>query len=402
MSSTAMDASRDGRGRTGGNGSASGGRRRGSGHRRRRVASSHAPVLFDTVVVVPARNEEVGILLALDSLAAQSHRPDLVIVVVNNSTDRTEAYAREFALRPESPKTVVLNLPDNPHKKAGALNHAIDWLTHARGGLTSAARFVLVMDADTSLHHEFLLRARNVLLSDPAIGGLSATCLGRTDLWNSTWQRFLTGMQIIEYGRYARSRYRGNIHSMSGAGSFYRAEALMSLLRWRGEVFWEDHANLVEDYETTIALKESGWKVTANQLCIAYTDLMPTLRELIQQRERWGRGTVDTLRRRGWTRHTWFSITTMILGFVGFLYTFAWLGVWLGVTARSGFLFHPAWFSLTGFWSAWAALNVRHLGWKAMVISALMLPGLVFAVVRNYWLVTSVIKSYATRVSSWK
>jgi len=58
-----------------------------------------------------------------------------------------------------------------------------------------------------------------------------------------------------------------------------------------GEVFWEDHANLVEDYETTLALKETGWGVTSNQLCIAYTDLMPTLRELQAQRERWARGT---------------------------------------------------------------------------------------------------------------
>ncbi|MGW1027036.1 glycosyltransferase [Streptomyces sp. NPDC002577] len=66
-------------------------------------------------------------------------------------------------------------------------------------------------------------------------------------------------------------------------------------------MFWQDDGNLVEDYETTLALKESGWKVTANEHCIAYTDLMPSLRQSIGQRERWGRGTVDTLRRRGWT-----------------------------------------------------------------------------------------------------
>lgn len=366
------------------------------------MLATPASVMFDTVVVVPARNEEVGVLMALDSLAAQTYRPDLVVVVVNNSTDRTESIAREFASRPDAPYTVVLNLPDNPHKKAGALNHGIQWLSQVEGGLTAAARHLLVMDADTSLHHQFLARARRVMQSDPKIGGLSATCLGRTDLWKSPWQRYLTGMQIIEYGRYARSRYRGSIHSMSGAGSFYRTEALLSVVRWRGDVFWEDHANLVEDYETTIALKEAGWKVTANQLCIAYTDLMPTLRELIQQRERWGRGTVDTLRRRGWTRYTWFSIVTMVLGFAGFLYTVGWLAVWLGVMARHGFLFDPIWFSLIAFWSVFAGLRVRHLGWKAVVVEVLMLPGLVFATVRNYWLITSVIKSYSTRVSAWK
>jgi cellulose synthase/poly-beta-1,6-N-acetylglucosamine synthase-like glycosyltransferase len=189
---------------------------------------------------------------------------------------------------------------------------------------------------------------------------------------------------------------------MSGAGSFYRTEALLSILRWRGEVFWEDHANLVEDYETTLALKEAGWKVTANQHCIAYTDLMPTLRELIGQRERWGRGTVDTLRRRGWTKYTWFSITNMVLGFAGFIYTLCWLATWTGVIASTGFALDPVWLCLVAFWIVYAAFRTRHLGWKGVLVDVLMLPGLVFSTVRAYWFVSSVVKSYATRVSAWK
>ncbi|MEU6348184.1 hypothetical protein ABZ896_02520 [Streptomyces sp. NPDC047072] len=116
-------------------------------------------------------------------------------------------------------------------------------------------------------------------------------------------------------------------------------------------MFWEDHANLVEDYETTLALKEAGWKVTANQHCIAYTDL-----------------TVDTLRRRGWTKHTWFSITSMVLGFLGFLYTLAWLATWTGVIAHSGFVMDPAWLCLVAFWIVYAAFRTRHLGWKGVLI----------------------------------
>jgi cellulose synthase/poly-beta-1,6-N-acetylglucosamine synthase-like glycosyltransferase len=231
---------------------------------------------------------------------------------------------------------------------------------------------------------------------------VSATCLGRTDLWNSPWQRYLTGMQIIEYGRYSRSRYRRDIHSMSGAGSFYRAEALQSVLHWRGEVFWEDHANLVEDYETTLALKESGWKITANQMCVAYTDLMPTLRELVQQRERWMRGTVDTLRQRGWTRHTWYSTLTILMGFVGFAYSIGWGLVSLGLMARHGYLFDPVWFALIAFWAVYAGFRVRHLGWKAVLVECALLPEVLFSIVRNYWLLSSVAKSYLTRVSAWK
>ena len=379
-----------------------------SRHRRGRGAYEGAvettdTMLYETVVLVPARNEEVGVLTSLESLSGQTRRPDLIIVVVNNSTDRTEDFARTFADDPRTPATVVLTLDDNPHKKAGALNYGLHRLReHVGGRLNGRVGHVLVMDADTELHPRFIERARNVIASDPELGGVSAACLGRTDLWRNPWQRYLLGMQIIEYGRAANARYRKDVHTMSGAGSFYRAEALQGLIDWRGEVFWEDHRNLVEDYETTLALKESGWKVTANQLCIAYTDLMPTLRELIQQRERWSRGTVDTLRRRGWTKFTWHSISTMIMGLIGIAYICVWGAPQLAMVAQHGFSQHPLLLSLFAFWIIYPALRVRNLGWKAMLVEAVLIPELVYTVVRGYWLVSSILKSYVTRVSAWK
>ncbi len=367
------------------------------------VTDTPTTMVYEDVVLVPARNEEVGVFTSLDSLSRQTRRPDLIVVVVNNSTDRTEEYTRQFAEDPDTPPTVVLVLNDNPHKKAGALNHGLAWLREAVGGrLNGRVGHILVMDADTELHPRFIERAHNVVASDPEIGGVSAACLGRTDLWRNPWQRFLLGMQIIEYGRAANSRYRKDVHTMSGAGSYYRAEALQGLIDWRGEVFWEDHRNLVEDYETTLALKESGWKVTANQLCIAYTDLMPTLRELIQQRERWSRGTVDTLRRRGWTKFTWHSILTMIIGLFGFAYIMLWGWKQLLVVALHGFGEIPLLWALFAFWIVYPAIMVRNLGWKAMLVESLILPELVYTVVRAYWLVSSIIKSYVTRVSAWK
>lgn len=377
----------------------------GSRHRRSRVAigDSHHQILCDTVAIVPARNEEAGVFTALRSLANQSRRPDLILVVVNNSTDRTEQFARGFAAEPGVPETVVLNLPENPHKKAGALNYGMRWLAEgADGKLAGRVRHVLVMDADTELHPRFIERARNVVASDPELGGVSAACLGRTGLWHGPWQRYLTGMQIIEYGRSANARYRRDVHTMSGAGSFYRGEALQSLLDWRGEVFWEDHSNLVEDYETTLALKESGWKVTANQFCIAYTDLMPTLRELLHQRERWSRGTVDTLRARGVTRFTWHSIATMVMGLIGAAYIFGFGSVEVTLAARHGFTLAPIFWILFFFWIVYPAIRVTNLGWKAMLVEAMLIPELVYTVIRTYWLVSSISKSYLTRVSAWK
>ncbi|GAB4055380.1 glycosyltransferase family 2 protein [Catellatospora paridis] len=375
---------------------------RGRHRRDHRTAEPRRAMMFDTVVIVPARNEEAGILTSLVSLAGQTRRPDRIIVVVNNSTDRTEDYARQFAADPRTPATDVLLMPNNVHKKAGALNYGIAWLRRRAGGrLTDAVRHVLVMDADTELHPKFIERARNVVAADPEVGGVSAACLGRTGLWRTPWQRYLLGMQIIEYGRAANARYRSDVHTMSGAGSFYRGAALQSVLDWRGAVFWEDHRNLVEDYETTLTLKECGWKVTSNQLCIAYTDLMPTLRELLQQRQRWVRGTVDTLRSRGWTRFTWHSITTLILGLLGAAYILGFGSTQLAIAARNGFSQSSIFWLLFAFWIVYPALRVRNLGWKAMAVEATLIPELVYTVVRTYWLVSAILKSYFTRVTSW-
>ncbi|MCH0540344.1 glycosyltransferase [Streptomyces sp. MUM 203J] len=366
------------------------------------MPNAHREALHDTVVVIPARDEEAEILGSLESLAAQTHRPDLVLVVVNNSTDGTQRVAQEFATRPGVPPTRVLSLPHNPHKKAGALNHGLTRLAEQAGSLEQAARFVLVMDADTSLHPEFLARARLVMDADPGLGGVSATCYGRGGLWRSTWQRYLAGMQIIEYGRYAHTRARSGVHTMAGAGSFYRTAALQQLVDARGEVFWQHSGNLVEDYETTLALKESGWRVTANQYCVAYTDLMPRLRDLVRQRERWVRGTLDIMRQRGWTRHTRLSIVQYVLGLLGFAYSLGWIAVWAGQSLQQGSpAGDPLWLAILLVWSLFSALRVAPLGWKAMLVCALLLPELVFQLIRTYWMGTSLWRSYTSGTPTW-
>lgn len=356
---------------------------------------------FGVVALVPARNEEEGLLAGLDSLARQTQRPDLIVVVVNNSTDGTEKIAHEFAADESTPLTHVIVMDDNPHKKAGALNTGIDYLHHTTGlPLAQAARFLVVMDADTELHPSFLMRASRVLSKDEELGGVSAACRGRHIPPGSPWQRFLLGMQRIEYGRYAYTRIRRNVHTMSGAGSFYRTAALQGVVDWRGEVFWEDSRNLVEDYETTLALKEAGWKVTANQWCIAYTDLMPTLRDLVRQRQRWTRGAVDVLRSRGLTRHTWPSVVTITLELLLLLYGITWVFT-LAPSALSRGI-GIGWAPLA-FWPLYWAFSVRHLGWRSMLVQLLIVPGVIFGLIHMYWQFTAVGQSYfaCRRPAAW-
>ena len=353
------------------------------------------------VVIIPARDEGAALGDTLRSLAGQTLRPDRIVVVVNNSTDDTAEAALSYAAAPGSVVTDVLEMRGfNHYRKAGALNCGIRYLL--RGGvLPPGIRYLLVMDGDTELEAHFLKHAQRVLERDDGLGGVSAACLGKPLTGGSLWQNLLLLIQTAEYGRFAATRLRHNVHTMSGAGSFYRAAALNDLLGQRPDVFEERESNLVEDYETTLALKMRGWRVTSNQRCIAYTDLMPTLRMLLAQRIRWSRGTVDEWRRYGWCHATWLSITGVILtlpetGYEAALGTILVRAV-MSHGAAADYRLLPA----AAIWAAYQGLAVRHLGWKVVLFEMVLVPEAIFNLVRNYWLIRSVLASYLGGARAW-
>ncbi len=348
-------------------------------------------------VIIPARDEGTALGDTLHSLSAQSVRPDRIIVVVNNSTDDTGAIAQAYADLPGVPATEVLIMPGvNRYKKAGALNYGMRHLTVA-GGFPVGITHLLVMDGDTDLDAHFIEYAQRAIDRDPELGGVSAACLGKKIKGENVWQRILLLIQRVEYGRYASGRVRRNVHTMAGAGSFYRVGALADLLSTRPDVFEERDTNLVEDYETTLALKARGWKVTTNQNCIAYTDLMPTMKMLTAQRVRWTRGTVDEWKRYGICRDTWLPILMMPFG-IG-------VAIWsvLNVTmlaANGGMNMHVV--PVISIFAAYRAYGARALGWRAVTFEALLLPEITFGLVYDYWLIKAILVSFfSRRVSVW-
>lgn len=351
-------------------------------------------------VIIPARDEGDGLAAALRSLEQQTLRPDRIVVVINNSTDDTADVAVHHAETRGSVRTDVLEMHGaNPYRKAGALNCGIRYLM-TDGEIPEQISYLLVMDGDTELHPQFLKRAWRVLERDTALGGLSAACLGKPVSGATPWQNLLLLFQRIEYTRFATARLRSNVHTMSGAGSFYRAEALNDLLTGRPDVFEERESNLVEDYETTLALKLRGWRVTSNQGCVAYTDLMPTLQMLLAQRTRWLRGTVDEWRRYGWCRATWLSIVQVTYQLISVAY----LAIWLPVAAHvilSGGQAATRYLVVGAFWSVYQGISVRQLGWKVMLFEMAIIPEAMFNVIRNYWLARSVLASYLGSRRAW-
>jgi hypothetical protein len=73
------------------------------------------------IALIPAYNEEDQIEAAIRSLQEQESPPDLIIVCADNRTDRT-------APRAEAAGAHVFETIQNVHRKAGALNQALDIL----------------------------------------------------------------------------------------------------------------------------------------------------------------------------------------------------------------------------------------------------------------------------------
>ena len=352
-------------------------------------------------VIIPARDERNGLRAALESLTAQTLRPDRVIVVINNSGDETEAIARAYAAGPGRRVSVLSMAGHNRFRKAGALNYGITSLLDDTGRLPGSVRLLVNMDGDTVLDRHFLARASRVLTRDARLGGVSAACRAKP-VRGATWfSRLLLLFQRIEYGRAAFSRVLTNVHTMAGAGSVYRAAALNEVLGSRRHIFQQRETNLVEDYETTLYLKWLGWRVTANQGCIAWTDVMPTTRMLLAQRDRWVRGTVDEWRNYGWfSKVTRRSSASMILALAVFAYMWTWVAMAAVKLAEHGTL-DPRYLILVGSWMAYQALSVRRMGWRIMLFEMSLLPGLAFGLLRNYWIAGAIVRSFAARPARW-
>src|SRR5687768_15841626 len=104
-------------------------------------------------IIIPAYNEEAHLGACLQAIADQTEPPDEVIVVDNNSTDRTAKIARSF------PFVRLL------HEKRQGLR-----ATRSRGVTAARGEIIGRIDADTRLGPEWAAIARRVFADSNVMG----------------------------------------------------------------------------------------------------------------------------------------------------------------------------------------------------------------------------------------
>jgi cellulose synthase/poly-beta-1,6-N-acetylglucosamine synthase-like glycosyltransferase len=278
------------------------------------------PLAPPITVIVPAHNEEGSIRIAVRSLLKLDY-PQLEVIVVNDgSIDRTlEEMKEEFGLRlvrvvyvPEVKSALVRGLyrsevdarllvidKEPGGSKADAIN----------AGLNAATSpYICVVDADSILERDALLRIMMPILEDPkhvvAVGGIIRVLNG-SEIAGGQLRRVrlpsksIEVIQVVEYlrafliGREAWGQ--GNmLMIISGAFGVFRTDLLRAIGGYRAEAIGED-LDLVARLHRHLRQQGVEYRIEFVPDPMCWTEAPSDLKSLGRQRARWQKGLLDVL-----------------------------------------------------------------------------------------------------------
>jgi cellulose synthase/poly-beta-1,6-N-acetylglucosamine synthase-like glycosyltransferase len=278
------------------------------------------PLAPPITLIAPAHNEENSIRIAVRNLLELDY-PQLEIIVVNDgSEDRTLDEMRdEFRLRPvravyvpELQSALVRGLyrsdidsrllvvdKEAGGSKADAVN----------AGLNAATSpYICVVDADSILERDALLRVMLPILSDPkrvvAVGGIIRVLNG-SEIANGQLRRVrlprksIEVIQVIEYlrafliGREAWGQ--GNmLMIISGAFGVFRTDLVRAVGGYRPNAIGEDF-DLVARLHRYLLEKRADYRIQFVPDPMCWTEVPSDLKSLGRQRARWQKGLLDVL-----------------------------------------------------------------------------------------------------------
>ena len=251
-------------------------------------------------VVVPAWNEEVGILKTISSLVGNGYENLEVVVINDGSTDNSDRITRDFIkefekLNPKH-KGMIRYIYQPNGGKGKALNNGI---LHATGEI------ILTMDADSAIEEgglEKLVR----YYRDPEI----MCVVGNVRVGNTSTVVGL--MQHLEYyfGFYFKRAYAmmGAEYIFGGACASFRKSVFDTIGLF-------DTENKTEDIEMSMRCRYAGYKCTYAEDVITYTEGASNVMGLVNQRIRWKKGRFDTFLK---YKHMFFSASDKHNAFLSF------------------------------------------------------------------------------------
>ena len=220
-------------------------------------------------VLIPARNEELGIGGTIRSILDAGVLPSDVYLVDDGSTDYTGEIARSLGA------TVLRN--EQNLGKAAAVRKATDHFS-----LEQRYDFLSLMDADTRVNSSYFAKIAETFQANPDAG----LVFGRV---KNFAHNYITAYRCLcyAYGQWVFKDAQSRWHVVTvapGCSSTYRTSAFAKL-EWSKDT-------ITEDMDCTIQFnrKKLG-KVVYQKDAIVYTQDPQTLRDYVKQIYRWDTGT---------------------------------------------------------------------------------------------------------------
>ncbi|ACV28050.1 glycosyl transferase family 2 [Kangiella koreensis DSM 16069] len=233
-------------------------------------------VPYKVSVLLPAWNEEVGIVKTIESVL-QSNYHDFELIVINDgSTDKTDQLVRQFIADYEAdsnPKVSIkyLSLPNGG--KAHALNKGLELAT---------GNIVITIDADCIVDRNAIYRFIQ-RFDDPSIGAVAGNIIVGNKRKPLEWLQQLEYVCGFFYKR--ADSYFNAVHIIGGAAAAYRRDVLINLKGFDEEI-------ITEDIDLSMSILSHGYKTRYAHDAVVYTEGPTEWKGIRKQRLRWKYGRI--------------------------------------------------------------------------------------------------------------
>ncbi|WP_460776065.1 glycosyltransferase family 2 protein [Microbacterium sp. GXF7504] len=247
--------------------------------------------------VIPAYNEAESIADVIEALLKQTRVPDVIHVVINNTTDDTAKIAAQYAgpheittdLGEQFTEVFVHDIGKNPDKKVGALNYGYS--------LVEGCDFLLGVDGDTVADPRAVEYLETEAVSDTRIGGISAIYTIDDRPINGLVAKFLIAGQRTQFAAFnLQNLLRGrNMAVLGGQFSIFSTNALRDAMKANHQSTPWVKDSEVEDSLLSLQIKSAGYLTKISPYARAAVGGMTTLKGYDAQQVKWTYGAIELM-----------------------------------------------------------------------------------------------------------